>query len=388
MPAAQQDYYQLLEVSRNATPEEIKKAYRKLAIQYHPDKNPGDKTAEEKFKQITAAYEVLSDPEKRAAYDRFGHAAFTQGAGGAGGGGFAGGFHDPFEIFREVFGSAAGSGSSFFSSIFEDAFTASSVGQSQARGADLRYDLEISFDEAARGCEKTIRIRKMDTCPTCHGTGGAPGSRRVTCPVCHGRGQVRTSQGFFSVIQTCPRCHGSGQVYETICPTCKGEGRTQQQVDIPIKIPPGIQDGTRLRRSGAGEAGLNGGPPGDLYVVVHVKPHSIFERDGNDLFIQIPVPFAKAMVGGDLKVPTLNGPTVLKLPAGTTSGKIFRFRGRGLPDPRSGEHGDLNIRITVELPSNLTSEQRAKLQAFLSSCNEKNYPAHFDFMEKAKPFLK
>ncbi|MCS7062691.1 MAG: molecular chaperone DnaJ [Methylacidiphilales bacterium] len=385
MPAAEEDYYQLLEVPRNASTEEIKKAYRRLAIKYHPDKNPGNKAAEEKFKKITAAYEVLSDPEKRAAYDRFGHAAFS-GAGSGGSGGFSG-FHDPFEIFREVFGSAAG-GSSFFSSIFEEAFTGSTVGQSQARGADLRYDLQITFDEAARGCEKVIRIQKMDTCLTCHGSGGAPGSRRIICPVCHGRGQVRTSQGFFSVVQTCPRCHGTGQIYEQQCPACHGEGRSLRQVDIPIKIPPGIQDGTRLRRSGAGEAGLNGGPPGDLYVVVHVQPHSIFERDGNDLFVQIPIPFAKAMVGGELKIPTLSGPAILKLPPGTTTGKIFRFRGRGLPDPRTGEQGDLNVRVTVELPTNLTADQRAKLQAFLSACNEKNYPAHFDFMEKAKPFLK
>lgn len=374
------DYYELLGVERTATPDEVKKAYRKQAVKFHPDKNPGDKTAEEKFKEIGEAYEVLSDENKRAAYDRYGHAAFAQGMGGAGGGGG----HDPFEVFREVFGQGGGG---IFGSIFEDAF-AGNERSSRGRGADLRYDMQISFEEAARGCEKEISVTKMETCEHCSGSGAAAGSSATTCTTCRGAGQVYVTRGFFSVAQACPRCHGAGQMIEKPCPTCHGAGRQEKASKIKIKIPAGIEDGSRLRSTGQGEGGSRGGTPGDLYIVVHVEPHDIFQRDGQDLYCEIPISFAKAALGGEIKVPTLEGEAHVKIPAGTASGKVFRLRGKGVTALNGRSMGDLHVKVYVEVPAKLTADQRAKLQAFADSCNEETHPEEQSFFRKAKEFFR
>jgi molecular chaperone DnaJ len=386
MAATKRDYYEVLGVSRGADADEIKKAYRKLAVKYHPDKNPGDKTAEEKFKELGEAYEVLSNTDKRAAYDRFGHAAF-QGGGGFGGG--AGGVHDPFEVFREVFGGGRGGGGGIFESIFGDAMGGDgSERGGRGRGADLRYDMRITFNEAARGVDKEIEISKLQACETCHGSGAEPGSKVTTCPTCAGHGQVAVARGFFNIAQTCPRCRGAGQIVEKPCHACDGEGRVEQTAKIKIKIPAGVEDGTRLRSSGQGEGGSRGGPPGDLYVVLHVEPHEIFQRDGTDLFCSVPISFAKAALGGEVKVPTLEGSAVLKVPAGTPSGKTFRLRGKGLPEVHGRGIGDLHAKLYIEVPTRLTSVQRAHLQAFADSCDEHTHPEETSFFKKAKDFFK
>jgi len=385
MATTKRDYYHVLGVERSATPEEIKKAYRKLAVKHHPDKNPGDKSAEEKFKELGEAYEVLSNVDKRAAYDRFGHQAFTQGGGFGGAGG---GVHDPFDVFREVFGSGRGGGG-IFESIFGDV-----AGQDggerggRGRGADLRYDMQITFQEAARGVEKEIEISKLQTCDTCHGSGAEPGSKVTTCSTCGGHGQVAVARGFFNIAQTCPRCRGAGQTIEKPCHTCHGDGRMEKTAKIKIKIPAGVEDGTRLRSSGQGEGGSRGGPPGDLYVVLHVEPHEIFQREGTDLFCSVPISFARAALGGEVKVPTLEGSAVLKVPAGTPSGKVFRLRGKGLPEVHGRSVGDLRVKLYVEVPTRLNSEQRARLQAFADSCDEHTHPEESSFFRKAKDFFK
>lgn len=375
------DYYEILGVERNAAADEIKKAYRKLAVKFHPDKNPGNKEAEEKFKELGEAYEVLSDDNKRAAYDRYGHAAFSQGMGG-GGAGMGG--HDPFEVFREVFGSGGGG---IFGSIFEDAFGGNER-SSRGRGADLRYDMQISFEEAARGCEKEISVTKMETCEHCTGSGAAAGSSATTCTTCRGAGQVYVTRGFFSVAQACPRCRGAGQIIEKPCPTCHGAGRMEKASKIKIKIPAGIEDGSRLRSTGQGEGGMRGGTPGDLYIVVHVEPHDIFQRDGQDLYCEVPISFAKAALGGELKVPTLEGEAHVKIPAGTATGKVFRLRGKGVTALNGRTMGDLHVKVYVEVPAKLTAEQRAKLQAFADSCNEETHPEEQSFFRKAKEFFR
>jgi molecular chaperone DnaJ len=391
MAVTKRDYYEVLGVARQTPPEEIKKAYRKLAVKYHPDKNPGDKAAEDKFKELGEAYEVLSNPEKRAAYDRLGHQAFGPGMGGGAAAASSGGFHDPFDIFREVFsGGQGGEGmGGIFGSIFEDAFGGGGGGNAtRGRGADLRYDLEITFEEAARGCEKEISITKPETCAVCHGNGAEPGSKVQTCTTCRGSGRVAVSRGFFSVAQACPRCHGSGQMVEKVCHACRGEGRTEKNSKIKLKIPAGIEDGSRLRSSGQGEGGTRGGPPGDLYVVVHVKAHEIFEREGADLFCRMPVSFAKVALGGEIKVPTLDGPALLKIPAGTPTGKVFRLRGKGVPLLQGRGIGDLHVQIYVEVPTHLNSDQRAKLQTFADSANEETNPEEQTFLRKAKDFFR
>jgi molecular chaperone DnaJ len=380
MATDKRDYYEVLGIGRTAAAEEIKRAYRKLAVKFHPDKNPDDPHAEEKFKELGEAYDVLMDSDKRAAYDRFGHAAFAQGSAG-----FGGGFHDPFEIFREVFG-----GGGFGGGIFET-FFGGGAGQrtdDRRRGSDLRYDMEIKLEEAAFGAEKAIEIEKLDTCDKCHGTGAEPGSRRISCPTCGGRGQVISSRGFFHISQTCPRCHGAGEIIEKPCQKCRGEGRVERSSRIKLKIPGGIREGTRLRSAGNGEAGIGGGPAGDLYVVVHIKEHSIFHREGDDLYCDVPIPFSVAALGGEIDVPTLEGKANLKVPAGTQSGQMFKLRAKGISNVNGRSHGDLFARLIVEVPSRLNPEQRRKLEEFAALCGEENTPMRKSFFDRAKEFFK
>jgi molecular chaperone DnaJ len=377
--AAKRDYYEVLGVARGVSAEELKKAYRKLAVKYHPDKNPGDKAAEEKFKELGEAYDVLSDEQKRAAYDRHGHAAFQ-----AGGGSGRGGFHDPFDIFREVFGGAAGGGS-----IFEEFFGGGRQRDRSGavRGSDLRYDLEISLEEAAHGVEKQIELERAQPCEKCHGSGSSKPGGVKSCPTCGGAGQVITTRGFFQVQQPCPDCSGSGQIISHPCPECRGQGRVEKTGRIKLRIPPGITENARLRSSGNGDGGFRGGPAGDLYVVIHVRQHEIFEREDENLFCEVPVSFAKASLGGEVVVPTLDGKASLKIPAGTQSGTVFRLRGKGLPRLNSSTKGDLMVRTQVEVPSNLNAEQKEKLKAFSDSCGEHNEPMAESFFQKAKRFF-
>jgi len=371
---SKRDYYEILGVERKAEPEEIKKAYRKLAVKLHPDKNPGDKTAEEKFKEIGEAYEVLSDPQKRAAYDQYGHAAFDRRSGGFARGG--GSFHDPFEIFREVFGAG---------NIFDDLFGGGRADPSQPqRGNDLRYDMQITFEEAARGCEKEISITKAARCETCGGSGAEKGSRVKTCPACGGRGQVISSRGIFSIAQTCPQCQGIGRVMEKPCHACHGSGQQELPARITLRIPPGVDTGSRLRSVGNGEAGLRGGPSGDLYVILHVQPHEIFQREGDDLLCEVPVSFVQAALGAEIDVPTLNGKANIRIPAGTQPGTVFRLKGKGVKNVQGYGLGDLHVRVNVEVPAHLSAAQKAKLQEFAELCNGKESPLSQSFFEKAK----
>jgi len=374
-----EDYYDLLGVQKGAGEEELKKAYRKKAVQYHPDKNPGDKQAEEMFKKVSEAYEVLKDPEKRAAYDRYGHAAFQQ-AGAGPRGGHGGGFHDPFEMFREVFGQQGGGG------IFDQFFGGGDGGN--GRGSDLRYDLEITLEEAAHGVEKEISFRRMGACGHCNGSGAEPGSKRSTCPTCRGAGQVtRTLGGFVSVRQACPTCHGAGTRVDKVCAKCRGEGRLQENAKIKVRIPPGVDTGSKLRSSANGEAGVMGGQNGDLYIVLHVKEHEIFQREGDDLFCEMPIKFTLATMGGAIEVPTLQGKASLKIPAGTQSGTTFRLKGRGMPHLRGGGMGDQMIRVQVEVPTTLSSEQRKILEDFARVSGDADHPVGESFFQKAKKFF-
>jgi molecular chaperone DnaJ len=376
---AKEDYYDLLGVSRKATEEELKKAYRKKAVEFHPDKNPGNKESEEMFKKVSEAYEVLKDPEKRSAYDRFGHAAF-QGPGPRGPAG-AGGFHDPFDIFREVFGQGSGGGG-----IFDEMFGGGRR-DSGRDGSDLRYDLEITLEEAASGIEKEITFKKQTMCEHCRGTGAEPGSKRVTCPTCRGAGQVRRSGGIIVFTQTCPTCGGSGVRIEKPCTSCRGEGRTLKTTKLNVRIPPGVDTGSRLRSAGNGEAAAAGGTAGDLYIVLTVKEHELFERQGDDLFCEIPIKFTLATLGGSIEVPTLAGKASLKIPAGTQSGTTFRLRDRGMPSLRGGRHGDELIRVQVEVPSSLGAEQRRILEEFAKVSGDAHEPTSRKFFEKAKKFF-
>ena len=373
------DYYEVLGVTRTVSSEEVKRAYRKLAVKFHPDTNPDDPHAEEKFKELGEAYDVLMDPDKRATYDRFGHAAFGQGAAGRGG------FHDPFDIFREVFGSAGGVGG-IFETFFGGGVPTDQEGRQ--RGSDLRYDMQITLEEAAFGVEKEIEIRKFDSCEKCHGSGAEPGSRAINCPTCGGRGQVISARGFFQVSQSCSRCHGTGQIIEKPCRACAGEGRLEQLSRIQLKIPAGIGDGSRLRSSGNGEAGIRGGPHGDLYVVMHVKEHEIFQREDDNLYCEVPIPFAVAALGGETAVPTLDGKANIKVPAGTQSGQIFKLRNRGIVDVNGRGRGDLLARLLVEVPTHLNGEQRLKLEEFAALCGEENTPLHKSFFDRAKHFFR
>lgn len=357
------DYYETLGVSRDASADEMKKAYRKLAVKYHPDKNPDDATAEAKFKEISEAYDVLKDDEKRAAYDRYGHDAFQGGGMGRAGGG--GGFHDPFEMFREAFGSGGGGG------IFEE-FFGGGGGRSGGvqKGSDLRYDLEITLEEAAEGTEKEIRYKRAVACVKCSGSGAEPGSGKTTCPTCGGTGQVSSNRGFISFRQTCPNCNGTGQIIEKPCTDCRGEGRVMDFSTVKVRIPTGVHTGSKLRSAGKGEAGQSGGPAGDLYIVIHVKEHDLFERHEDDLYCELPIKFTLAALGGAIDVPTLFGKGNLKIPSGTQSGTTFRLRGQGMPHLRGKGQGDLLVRVHVEVPTKLNSSQKKILVDFAEASGD------------------
>ncbi|MCC6377952.1 MAG: molecular chaperone DnaJ [Burkholderiales bacterium] len=376
---AKRDYYTVLGVNRDASEEDIKKSYRKLAMKHHPDRNPDDKGSEEKFKEAKEAYEILTDAKKRAAYDQFGHAGvdpaagFGAGARGAGPEGF-GGFADAFgDIFGEIFGQGRGGrGSGVF------------------RGADLRYNLELSLEEAARGTEARIRIPTMEACETCHGSGAKPGTQSKQCPSCHGRGEVRVSQGFFSIQQTCPQCHGTGKYVADPCATCSGAGRVRKHKTLSVKIPAGVDQDDRIRLSGEGEAGVNGGPTGDLYVVVQLKPHSVFQREGADLHCEMPISFATAALGGEIEIPTLDGHAKVKVPAETQTGQVFRLKNKGIRPVRGSVTGDLYCHVAVETPVKLTARQKEilrELEAINQQDPEAHSPKQKTFFDKLKAFF-
>ena len=373
---AKRDYYEVLGVEKGVGEEDIKKAYRKMAVKYHPDKNPGDKAAEEKFKELGEAYEVLCDQQKRAAYDRYGHTAFDPRARAGGGG-----FHDPFDIFREVFG---GSGESIFETFFGVSPDDPTKPQ---RGDDLRYDLELTLEEAARGCEREISLSRLEHCDGCGGSGAEGDSRLKACPTCGGHGQVIVARGFISIRQTCPKCQGAGRVVERPCRSCQGAGLRERAAKVKIRIPPGVDTGTRLRSTGNGEAGRRGGPRGDLYVFMHVKPHEIFQRDGDDLLCEVPVSFVQAALGADIDVPTLTGKAVIKLPPGTQTGAMFRLKSRGIANVQGHGTGDLHVRVTIEVPTRLNTEQKAKLQEFAALCGADVNPIAKGFFDKARKFF-
>lgn len=376
---AKRDYYEVLGVSKGVPEEELKKAYRKMAVKYHPDKNPGDKSAEEKFKEVGEAYEVLSDPQKRAAYDQMGHDAFDPRRRAQGGGGF----HDPADIFREVFGGGG--------SIFEELFGGGQRRQDPKgpqRGEDLRYDLELTFQEAVNGCEKEISVTRQTACERCNGSGADGAPKRKTCTVCGGRGQVVTNRGIFSIAQNCPRCQGQGQSLDNPCRTCEGSGLTEKSGKVKLRIPAGVDTGTRLRSTGEGEGGVRGGPSGDLYVVLHVRAHDLFERDGYDLHCEVPIHFVQAALGAEVEVPTLAGKAQIKVPAGTQSGTTFRLKGKGVRNVHGHGAGDLHVRLVVEIPSKLNTAQRAKLEEFAQLCDETVNPIGKGFLDRAKDFFR
>ncbi|MCK6375020.1 MAG: molecular chaperone DnaJ [Zoogloea sp.] len=373
---AKRDLYEVLGVNRDASEDELKKAYRKLAMKYHPDRNPDNKEAEEKFKEVKEAYEILTDANKRAAYDRYGHDGINPQMGGGGGGQGFDGFADAFgDIFGDIFGGGGGGGR----------------GRSNVyRGADLRYNLEITLEEAARGADKTIRIPAQEECGTCHGSGAKPGTQPKTCPTCGGAGQVRIQQGFFSIQQTCPKCHGSGRIIPEPCTTCGGAGRVKRQKTLEVKIPAGIDDGMRLRHGGQGEPGVNGGPAGDLYVEIHIKQHPVFQRDGDDLHCEMPISFTTAALGGEIEIPTLDGAANIRIPAETQSAKVFRLRGKGIRNVRTHAPGDLMVHVIVETPVKLTDRQKELLREFgeiASSNAERHNPKAKSWMDKVKDFF-
>jgi molecular chaperone DnaJ len=376
------DFYEILGVDRSASSTEIKKAYRKLAVQYHPDKNPGNQEAEEKFKEISAAFEVLKDEEKRQKYDQFGHEAFQ------GGGGFSRG-GDPFDLFKDVFGGGGGGGGGF-GSIFDDFFGGSSGGSSNegTRGSDLRVSVSITLEQASKGVEKEIKYHHHGECSTCDGSGASSGSGKIMCSTCGGIGQVASNQGFISIRRTCPSCSGSGVMIEKPCQSCGGEGRTRKQGKVKVKVPPGVSHGNRLCSRGRGDAGSRGGQSGDLYVDVQIQEHSLFERDEDDLFHDVQIPFALAVLGGTIEVPTLDGKVSLKIPAGTQSNKTFRLKNHGMPNLRySSRKGDLYVKISIKVPTKLSKEQRDTLISYAKACGEKDFTEDGGFLGKAKKFF-
>jgi molecular chaperone DnaJ len=357
----------VLGVNRNASEEDIKKAYRKLALQHHPDRNPGDRQAEEKFKEVSEAYQVLSDSQKRAQYDQFGHAAFGDGGPFAGGFDFTAGFEDIFgDIFGEFFGAGTGRR------------------RGRGRGEDLRYNLTLSFEEAVSGVEKKIKIPRHGPCETCHGAGAKPGTAPQTCPTCRGRGQVSFQQGFFSVSRTCNQCQGQGTLIKDPCATCGGSGRVRKLHTLSVKIPAGVDTGSRLKLRGEGETGPAGGASGDLYVVIQVEQHPIFIRDNLDIICEVPISFVQAALGAEIDVPTLDGKVKMKIPAATQSGKVFRMKGKGIKDVQGYRQGDQHVRITVETPTHLTSRQKELLKEFAALAGEEVSPLAKGFLDKMK----
>ena len=361
------DYYEMLGVGRGVGEEEIKKAYRKLALKYHPDRNPGDKQAEEKFKEISEAYQVLTDAEKRTQYDQYGHAAFGDGGPFRGGSDFTSGFED---IFGDIFGEFFGAGTS--------------RRRGRSRGEDLRYNLEITFEEAAFGAEKKIKIPRQGPCDTCHGSGCKPGTSARTCPSCRGRGQVSFQQGFFTVSRTCNQCHGQGTMIADSCSSCSGTGRVRKFHTLSVRIPPGVDTGSRLKLRGEGESGLSGGPAGDLYVVIQVQPHPLFVREDLDIICDVPISFVQAALGVEIDVPTLEGKMKMKIPSGTQAGKVFRLKGKGVRDIQGYHQGDELIRVVVETPTHLTARQKELLKEFAALGGEEIHPLSKGFFEKVK----
>jgi molecular chaperone DnaJ len=371
---SKRDYYQVLELNRSASEAEIKKAYRRLAMKHHPDRNPNDTEAEAKFKEAKEAYEVLSDPQKRAAYDQFGHAGVdaSRGQGRPG--------MDPRDAFGDIFGD-----------VFGDIFGGGRRNRSQVfRGADLRYELELDLEQAVFGDTVNLDFATLGECEECKGSGGAKGSKPVTCETCHGQGQVRMQQGFFTVQQTCPRCQGRGQTVSDPCGKCRGQGRTRKQKTLAVKVPAGVDTGDRIRLSGEGEAGRNGGPSGDLYVEVRVREHAIFERDGAHLSCEVPISFKTAALGGSIDVPTLDGDVTIKVPAETQSGRVFRLREKGIKPVRGGATGDLFCRVVVETPVHLSREQKELLSRFdesLRGDSKHHHPREESWMDGVKRFF-
>jgi molecular chaperone DnaJ len=365
------DYYEVLGINRDAPDEEIKKSYRKLAMKHHPDRNPDNPKSEDLFKEAKEAYEMLSDPQKRAAYDQYGHAATDAGM-GAGAGGGASGF-DFADIFGDIFGGGQGR-----------------TRNSTHRGSDLRYNLEITLEQAARGTETQIRVPTMTACTTCNGSGAKPGTSPTTCGTCAGQGQVRMQQGFFSIQQTCPRCHGNGKMISSPCAPCHGAGRIKQHKTLSVKIPPGVDNDDRIRLSNEGEHGANGGSPGDLYVVIHITPHAVFKRDHNDLHCEMPISFTVAALGGEVEIPTLDGSARIKIPAETQSGKVFRLRSKGIKGVRSTTFGDLHCHVMIETPANLTDRQKEILREFEAISegdSDRHSPRAKSWMNKVKEFF-
>ncbi len=369
---SKRDFYEILGVSRSASADEIKKAYRKLAVKYHPDKNPGDKQAEEKFKEATTAYSALSDADARARYDQFGHAAFEQGGGGAGG--FSGdfsGFEDIFgDLFSSFFGGTTGGGGS-------------RRGRGQA-GRDLRYDLEVTFEEAAFGTEKEISIKRPVSCTTCSGNGAAKGTNPESCGTCGGAGQIRMQQGFFTIQRTCHACNGAGKIIKTPCSDCRGTGKQVSESKLKVKVPAGIDNGQRLKLRGEGEVGSGGGPNGDLYVQIAVKPHEIFQRQEHEIILDWPISYADAVLGREIEVPTLDGPTLVKIPAGTTPGKVFRIRNRGIQVLGSNRRGDQHVRVTIDVPKRVSDDEKKILEKLREYDQQRASEGDKGFFEKMK----
>ena len=375
---SKRDFYDILGVSKGSSPDELRKAYRKMAMKFHPDRNPGDKKAETNFKEAKEAYEILSDPKKREAYDRFGHDAVNQGVGGAGGAGDFSGFADAFgDIFGDIFGSGARSGPG-------------GKKNGAFRGADLRYSMEISLEEAAAGITTDIKVPSWKSCIKCGGSGCKPGTKPQLCKTCSGQGQVRMQQGFFSIQQTCPSCRGAGKSITSPCTSCSGAGKTKENRTLEVSIPAGIDSGMRIRSAGNGEPGHNGGQSGDLYVEVGVKPHHVFEREEDNLHCETPISFSKSALGGSVDVPTLNGKASFDIPEGTQSGKTFRLRGKGVPNVRSGVQGDLYCHVVIETPVKLSEYQKKLLQEFDESIDknrDRHNPHSKSWMEKVKEFF-
>jgi molecular chaperone DnaJ len=369
---SKRDYYEILGVSRSCTEIELKAAFRKLAMKHHPDRNPGDKECEHRFKEINEAYDVLKDGDKRAAYDRFGHAAFEQGMGGPGHG-FGADFGSTFaDIFEGIFGMAGARGRS----------------SGRERGSDLRYNMEISLDEAFTGKTAQIRIPTSVTCEACSGSGAKAGTKPKPCSTCGGAGKIRHAQGFFTLERTCPTCHGRGQVIDDPCKVCGGGGRVTRERTLSVNIPTGVEDGTRIRLAGEGEAGLRGGPPGDLYIFLEVAPHEFFQRDGADLHCRVPISMASAALGGEFEVPAIDGSKVrVKVPAGTQTGRRFRLAGKGMPVLRAKQTGDMYVQVAVETPQNLTKRQRELLAEFEKLSSEETQPESTGFFSRVKEFF-